>query len=183
MGTNYYIVDKRSLNIENRIDNVLKEVNTEEFIDEVAEVIQNQYKKVISILDEEKLEEVKEKYVEKIKELAMNIYSETTYNINNILRITENNSIHIGKSSMGWLFNFQYQPQWKTYDEVKAFILDKEKMKDKVLVDEYGEEITPEELIEKIDFKQNDERNLNNPDNFTYSDNVNGYRFSKGDFS
>lgn len=183
MGTNYYLVNKKDLDIENRIDEALKLVNAEKFIDDVVEVIQNQYKKAVSILDEEKLEEVKEQYIERIKELAMNIYSETTYNINDILRISEKTSVHIGKSSMGWLFNFQYQPQWRTYDEVKSFILNKEKMENKTIIDEYGEEITPEDLIEKIDIKQNDERNLSNPDNFRYSDNVNGYRFSKRYFS
>ena len=56
-------------------------------------------------------------------------------------------------------------------------------MKDKVIINEYMEELTPKEMLKIIDDKQKDERNLSNPDNFHYCRNVDGYRFSSGDFS
>ena len=43
--------------------------------------------------------------------------------------------------------------------------------------------ITFEDFFKMVEEKQNDPRNLANEDNFTYSRNVGGYRFSDGEFS
>ena len=57
------------------------------------------------------------------------------------------------------------------------------KDKEFIIVDEYGREMSYAEFKDFVDTKQADKHNQENPDNFTYSRNVNGYRFSSGDFS
>lgn len=52
-----------------------------------------------------------------------------------------------------------------------------------IILDEYDREVSYDELISTIDKKQSDPFNYQNPDNFKYCDNVDGYRFSKGYFS
>ena len=98
---------------------------------------------------------------------------------------------HIGKSSYGWLFNFQVQNNkydeppvvWNTFEEVKntlkKYTVDS---KEWVIIDEEDNIISLESFISIVECKQYDEFNLANPDNFTYSKNINGYRFSEGDF-
>ncbi len=106
-------------------------------------------------------------------------------------RPTVADPIHIGKSSAGWLFNFQSHNEkwdnppvvWNTYSQVKAWLY-KHTVEDKdfVILDEYDEEISYDDFIQMVDEKQRDEVNQSNPDNFTYTRNVDGYRFSDGDF-
>ncbi len=101
--------------------------------------------------------------------------------------------IHIGKSSWGWLFLFQSQNDtwreepvvWNTYNQVKEWLDKYTNGKDKpyVILDEYDREISYEDFIKLVEDKQKDEHCLSNPDNFTYNRNVDGYRFSDGDFS
>lgn len=102
--------------------------------------------------------------------------------------------IHIGKSSVGWLFLFQYQNErmwdeipcvWNNYDQVKEW-LKKYTVGENapyVIINEYDEIISYDDFIDLVDTKQKEERNQKNPDNFEYCDNVDGYRFAKGDFS
>lgn len=104
---------------------------------------------------------------------------------------TVNKPIHIGKSSMGWLFCFQSQKDtwheppivWNTYNQVKDTLkrltVDST---DFVIMNEYDEVVSFDDFFGLVDKKQADKRNLENPDNFTYSRNVDGYRFSDGDF-
>ena len=99
---------------------------------------------------------------------------------------------HIGKSSCGWLFNFQYQGDtwcdppvvWNSYEELlqwlQKYTVDNPEY---VIIDESDEVISLDDFKDMVEFKQNDERCRNNPDNFHYSDNVNGYRFTRGEFS
>lgn len=49
-------------------------------------------------------------------------------------------------------------------------------------MNEYDEIIPYETFVQMVDKKQEDEHNQSNPDNFSYSRNVDGYRFSDGDF-
>ena len=101
-------------------------------------------------------------------------------------------AIHIGKSSMGWLFHFQEQnitwltPEivWYTYPQVKAW-LQKHVVENKeyVILNEENELVTYDELIDLIDSKQKDPKCKSNPDNFSYAKNIDGYRFSSTDFS
>lgn len=97
--------------------------------------------------------------------------------------------IHIGKSSAGWMFLFQdvCEPYrdvpviWHSYDEVEDWLhrhtVD---LNDYVIINEYDEIVSFDELINRIQEKQISCKN--NPDNFTYCRNVNGYRFEEGEF-
>lgn len=84
--------------------------------------------------------------------------------------------IHLGKSSIGWKFVFQEQEQYHNFEEFKDFILNNNEW---IIKDEYGKEVSPNELLELIKTKQKE----NNPDDFTWAKNVGGYRFSDKDFS
>ena len=84
--------------------------------------------------------------------------------------------IHLGKSSIGWKFAFQSQPPYYTnFDEFKDFIINN---KEFVIKDEYGRKIKPQELLDFIEEKQKE----NNPDDFTYNENIDGYRFTDEEF-
>ena len=97
--------------------------------------------------------------------------------------------VHIGKASIGWMFLFERQNNewheppiaWNTFNQVKEWLkkytVDST---DYVIVDEYDEIISYDDFIEMVELKQ--ERDKDNPDNFTYSDNVEGYRFTDGEF-
>ena len=102
-------------------------------------------------------------------------------------RPTISEPIHIGKSSIGWRFNFQTQNDkwndppviWNTFEQVCDWL--KKQTVDTnnyVIMDEYDRVINYDDFVEMVQEKQN----INNPDNFTYSRNVNGYRFSDRDF-
>ena len=47
-----------------------------------------------------------------------------------------------------------------------------------VIIDEYDEIISFDDFVALVEKKQSE----NNPDDFTYSKNMNGYRFSDGEF-
>ena len=100
--------------------------------------------------------------------------------------------IHIGKSSAGWLFLFQTQNDtwndppivWNTYQQVKRVLYElTEEKQDYVIMDEYDEIVPYEEFIELVNHKQNDPHCRENPDNFHWSKNVDGYRFTDDEFS
>ena len=102
-------------------------------------------------------------------------------------RPTVDEPIHIGKSSFGWRFSFQRQNEkyndppviWNTYDQVREWLhkytVDSDQY---VIMDEYDRIISFDDFIELVEEKQQND----NPDNFTYSRNVNGYRFTDEDF-
>lgn len=108
-------------------------------------------------------------------------------------RPTIDDPIHIGKASYGWLFLFQRHNDtwadppviWNTYNQVKSWL--KEHTVDSneyVIMDEYDEIIPFDEFCEAVDWRQKDEKCRSNPDNFSYrTANVDGYRFTDGDFS
>lgn len=97
--------------------------------------------------------------------------------------------IHIGKSSMGWMFLFHDVDEpyrevpvvWHSYDEVKDWLqrytVDTDEY---VILNEYDKVISLEEFINRIQEKQISCKN--NPDNFKYCRNVGGYRFEEGEF-
>lgn len=88
--------------------------------------------------------------------------------------------LHLGKSSAGWKFLFNECEQFHNFDEFKEFILNN---KEYVIKDEYDRIIQAQELLDLIERKQNDEICKNNSENFKYSKNIEGYRFSDRDFS
>lgn len=91
--------------------------------------------------------------------------------------------IHLGKSSGGWLFCFQEHDDIHTFPQFKKWLETHVDTGEYVIMDEYEREVSKEELLELIEHKQNDEKCFSNPDNFTYSRNIDGYRFKYGDFS
>lgn len=102
-------------------------------------------------------------------------------------RPTIQEPIHIGKSSIGWRFSFQTQNEtwndppvvWNTYEQVcdwlKKYTVESTEY---VIIDEYDEIINYDDFLEMVKNKQDND----NPDNFTYSRNINGYRFNDGEF-
>ena len=98
--------------------------------------------------------------------------------------------IHIGKSSMGWMFLFHdvSEPHrsipviWHCYEDVEDWLYKYTvETTDYVIIDEYDEIIPFNDFIELVERKQ--EQFKNNPDNFTYCRNVGGYRFENRSFS
>jgi len=102
-------------------------------------------------------------------------------------RPTVTEPIHIGKSSFGWRFCFQQQNDkyndppviWNTYEQVREWLhkytVDSNQY---VIMNEYDEIISFDDFIKLVEEKQQNY----NPDNFKYSRNVNGYRFTDEDF-
>lgn len=100
--------------------------------------------------------------------------------------------IHIGKSSFGWKFCFQTQNDhwneppvvWNTFNQVKEWLY-KYTVEDQIyaIVDEYDEIVPFDDFIEMVEWKQKDSYSRDNPDNFTYARNVDGYRFTDEEFS
>ena len=111
------------------------------------------------------------------------------YAVKNRPSVTE--PIHIGKCSIGWLFHFQaqdepfYEPPvvWNTYKQVKEWLRDNTQSGEYVIMDEYDNIVSYNDFISLVEERQNDKRCRDNPDNFNYDvRNVDGYRFSNGDF-
>lgn len=104
-------------------------------------------------------------------------------------RPTTDSPIHIGKCSIGWMFGFQTQNEtwneppvvWNTYNQVVDWLRKHTvDSKDYVIIDECDEIISLDDFVEMVQEKQAADKD--NPDNFTYSRNVDGYRFTDGDF-
>lgn len=99
---------------------------------------------------------------------------------------TTRNAIHIGKSSMGWKFLFHRVDAWDNYIDDKplntakqwyTFLRENEKFI--FVLNEEDEDVDVEWLIDFIEKKQS----INNPEEFKYSDNIDGYRFTSDEFS
>lgn len=102
-------------------------------------------------------------------------------------RPTVESPIHIGKASIGWRFHFQFQNEtwgeppvvWNCYEQVYAWLHKYTVESDQyVIMDEYDDIISFDDFIAMVEQKQK----INNPDDFDYCKNVNGFRFSEGDF-
>ena len=102
-------------------------------------------------------------------------------------RPTTREPIHIGKLSIGWKFLFQSHNDtwdeppvvWNTYDQVYEWLYKHTVESDEfVIMDEYDRIISFDEFISWVENKQKE----NNPDDFTYAKNVNGYRFTDNEF-
>ncbi len=85
---------------------------------------------------------------------------------------------HIGKSSIGWTFAFQATETVENYDEWLENVKSSQK-----IIDEYGREITVEELVKMIEDKRNNPNNqaIRNP-GFAYLDKY-GNSFTFAEFS
>ena len=194
MGMNYYVVSKEDNKMTRELFSTYKNLyNTDELNEAVRKVIMQKFKPTLDYLNATEEYDYKvEEFEEELEETIRHFVSDIKYGVCDIFDLEENKSIHIGKSSVGWLFCFQEQDtyiddipvEWHNYKQVKDWLntyVTKKKMF--VIKDENDKEITVEELFDLIDTKQKEERNLNNPDNFQYCNNIDGYRFSTGDFS
>lgn len=95
----------------------------------------------------------------------------------------ERREIHLGKSSGGWLFAFPSCEEFRTFPQFKHWLEQNVDTGKYLIFNEYGEEVSKDDLLELIEEKQNDPHCLNNPDNFEYGMNIDGYRFFDSDFS
>ena len=181
MSTNYYIVKKATSDLDNRVRKATNEIDFISLEEDVKTFILDKYKNVFNEFKDDST------YVERFKSSLENSVNQFIYDLR--LQVNENLFInydelkHIGKSSMGWLFLFKYQKEWKNYEELKSYLLENLEKNEEIIIDEYGEEISVEDFINLVENKQNDKECQNNPDNFKYNDNVDGYRFSDGIFS
>lgn len=98
-------------------------------------------------------------------------------------RPTTQEPIHIGKSSIGWKFNFHAVNEkyneppivWSTYDQVYEWLYKYTvASNDYVIMNEYDEVVSFDDFVKLVETKQTE----NNKDDFTYARNVNGYRFT-----
>lgn len=93
--------------------------------------------------------------------------------------------IHLGKSSMGWQFSFQYNggQYYKNVEEMKLWLADKK------IEDEYGNEVSHKDFWKMVEEKQTEE-NKNHAEYMhaeqrRYSDTehiIDGYSFSDVEF-
>ena len=96
--------------------------------------------------------------------------------------------IHIGKSSIGCRFlfhrvdvydNYFSNDPLNTFPQWKRFLEEQTSNGNIVVMDEYDRIVLLDDFLKMIEIKQK----CNNPDDFTYSDNIDGYRFESGEFS
>lgn len=99
---------------------------------------------------------------------------------------TTRTPIHIGKSSMGWKFLFHRVSNWENYINDKPlntakqwYTFLRENEKRMYVLNEYDEIIDVEWFIDMVEKKQS----IQNDGNFKYADNIDGYRFTDGEFS
>jgi len=89
--------------------------------------------------------------------------------------------IHVGKSSAGWVFSFQYNGGkfYKNISEMKKWL------KSKRIFDEYDEEISYDEFWEMVKEKQRNKKNRNHAESYKdYPSEqvIGGYSFSDVEF-
>ena len=96
--------------------------------------------------------------------------------------------IHIGKSSMGWKFcfhkvcsfeNYINDEPLNTFPQWKKFLQEQTANGNIIIMNEYDEVVSLDDFLKMVEIKQKED----NPDDFTYSDNIDGYRFVDGEFS
>ena len=96
--------------------------------------------------------------------------------------------MHIGKSSAGCRFlfhrvnvrdNYFSNDPLNTFPQWKKFLEKQTANGNIVIMNEYDEVISLDRFLALVERKQKE----NIPDDFTYSDNIDGYRFVDGEFS
>lgn len=193
MGTNYYVIKRNDNTIAEKLWKARNTViDKTEFVNIITDLVLKKFKRPLTIADENGLNDMVERFEDDLKEATQKFVSDLEYNVSYDFDLREPNQIHIGKSSAGWLFNFQHQDtevdgvkvKWHSYEDVMSFLKEwVSQKKEFVIIDEYNRKVSYTEFKDLVDTKQKDLRNLTNPDNYHYCDNVKGYRFSSGDFS
>lgn len=193
MGTNYYIIKKPTNDLADKLWKARNTViDNTEFTKLIYGIVLKKFKRPLLIAEENDLDYIFNKFEDDLKEATQKFTSDIEYNVSYNFDLRELNQVHIGKSSAGWLFNFQHQDteidgvkiKWHSYEDVMSFLKEwVSQKKEFVIIDEYNRKVSYTEFKDLVDTKQKDPHNLDNPDNFHYCDNVKGYRFSSGDFS
>lgn len=190
MGTNYYVIQRNDYKKYMSMLDHINTINFDKLKEELDDIIYIYYSEMINAICYGDIYCKYKEDINKIKE----IISEETSNLKTSLaleitpyEILGHRKIHIGKSSAGWLFCFQYQNngtcKWNNYKEVFDWLYKNTiENEEYYIIDEYNEIITYQDFKNKVDEKQKDPKNLANPENFYYCDNVGGYRFALGDF-
>jgi len=87
--------------------------------------------------------------------------------------------IHLGKSSFGWQFSFQYNggKYYKNVDEMTVWL------RDKTIIDEYGQEITQDDFWKMVQSKQGEKLShaKEHPSDVDFV--IDGFSFSDCEFS
>ena len=87
--------------------------------------------------------------------------------------------IHIGKASCGWKFAFHDCERFHSFPQFQDFLKEHIDTGEYVILDEYEREWSSRQMLDIIESKQK----TPNPDDFAYGENnVDGYKFVKGDF-
>lgn len=93
--------------------------------------------------------------------------------------------LHIGKSSIGWRFLFRKPSIWEadkplnTFEQWRDYLKETTESGTHVVMNEYDEIVSLDDFLKLVEMKQKEDRT----DMFEYCENVNGYRFAKGEFS
>lgn len=96
--------------------------------------------------------------------------------------------IHIGKSSIGCKFCFHRVDKWEnyindeplnTFPQWKKFLEEQTSNGNIIIMNEYDKVVSLDDFLKMVEIKQKE----NNLDDFTYADNIDGYRFEDGEFS
>lgn len=77
--------------------------------------------------------------------------------------------LHIGQSSAGWRFLFNYQDGLKKYEDLNSFL------DTGIIYDEYDNRISKKEFLQKIEDKQKSAPRL--ADNYMFLKVIDGYEF------
>ena len=100
-------------------------------------------------------------------------------------RPSVSSGLHIGKASAGWRFLFHKPSIWETDKPLNTFEQWRDYLKETtescthVIINEYDKIVSLEDFLKLVEEKQKE----NSKDMFEYCENVNGYRFSSGEFS
>ena len=92
--------------------------------------------------------------------------------------------LHIGKSSFGWRFLFHKPSIWdapvplNTFEQWKNYLTETTKSGSQVIMNEYDEQVSLESFLNLVEEKQK----ITGEDMFEDCENINGYRFAKGEF-
>lgn len=193
MSTNYYVIRKQDNDKINAIYDDYKCIDDYNLNDKIKTLILDCLKdKIKTISSYNDLKSRLDDFNNDLDDAVTKFISNLKYNVLDNFDLDDEYMIHIGKSSLGWLFCFQSQDRWledihikwNSYNDLKKWLIEYvDNKRQFIIVSENDEVLTTKQLLELIDNKQKDPRNINNPDNFTYCSNIDGYRFTDGDFS
>ena len=185
MGMNYYVVEKNTNRFLTKLWKSTRLIEDEEnnkLRENIDGLVRKIFKKSLDMVSNDEYDFIADNFDDRLNVAINSFISDLKYDVRYVFDLDERCQVHIGKSSLGWLFNFQTQNtelngvpiKWHSYEEVMAFleeyVVNKKQFE---IVNECDEKVTYKYLKDLIDKKQKDE----------YCENVNGYRFSSGDFS